>query len=80
MKIHVEVDCTPEEARRAVGLPDLSPVHDRYIAMMIEAMNGAANPEMVDAVLKSWAPMNDAGLAFWRRMFDPGGAGGPPRE
>ena len=31
MKINVEVDCTPEEARRAVGLPDLTPIHDAYI-------------------------------------------------
>lgn len=29
MKVHLEIDCTPEEARRAMGLPDLSPVHDR---------------------------------------------------
>ena len=28
MKINVEVDCTPEEARRAMGLPDLTPIHD----------------------------------------------------
>jgi hypothetical protein len=26
MKISVDVDCTPEEARRFLGLPDLTPV------------------------------------------------------
>jgi hypothetical protein len=30
MKINVEIDCTPEEARRAVGLPDLTPLHDPF--------------------------------------------------
>jgi hypothetical protein len=27
MKITANVDCTPEEARRFLGLPDLTPVH-----------------------------------------------------
>src|ERR1700712_2838966 len=34
MKVTVDVDCTPEEARRFLGLPDLSPVHDAYVAKM----------------------------------------------
>ncbi|MFS9605789.1 DUF6489 family protein, partial [Klebsiella pneumoniae] len=25
VKVNVEIDCTPEEARRAMGLPDLTP-------------------------------------------------------
>jgi methylated-DNA-[protein]-cysteine S-methyltransferase len=32
MKVKVEVDCTPEEARRFMGLPDLTPVHEAYVA------------------------------------------------
>jgi len=31
MKVTVDVDCTPEEARRFLGLPDLTPVHDLYL-------------------------------------------------
>ena len=26
MKVTIEVDCTPEEARRMMGLPDLTPL------------------------------------------------------
>lgn len=72
MKINVEVDCTPEEARAAMGLPDLSPLHDRYIAMAMEAMQGGVSPEMLDTLLKGWAPMGEAGLNFWRRMLEGG--------
>lgn len=75
MKINVEVDCTPEEARRAVGLPDLTPVHDRYIELLSGAMEGKFRPDMVENLFKSWAPMNEAGLAFWRGMFDAAGKG-----
>ncbi len=32
MKINIEFDITPEEARKALGLPDLEPVQQRIIA------------------------------------------------
>ena len=70
MKINLEVDCTPEEARRAMGLPDLAPIHERYIGMMMETMEGGMKPEMLESIARSWAPMGDAGMAFWRRMFE----------
>jgi hypothetical protein len=70
MKVNVEVECTPEEARRAVGLPDLSPIHERYVSMMLESMSGTVKPELLDSMMKSWAPMGEAGMNFWRRMFD----------
>lgn len=70
MKISVDVDCTPEEARRFMGLPDLTPVHEKYLAAVMGAMDGVAPPELVDTMLKSWAPMGDAGMAMWRKMFE----------
>lgn len=75
MKITVDVDCTPEEARRAMGLPDLTPIHERYVAMVGEAMQSGIKPEAIEAMMRSWAPMGDAGMAMWRRMFEgqPGG-------
>ena len=31
MKVTVDVDCTPEEARRFLGLPDLRPAHAAFV-------------------------------------------------
>jgi hypothetical protein len=74
MKMNIEIECTPEEARRAVGLPDLTPIHDRYVSMMIEAMpglgEGQIKPEMIETMMRSWQPMNEAGMTFWKRLFD----------
>jgi hypothetical protein len=70
VKINVEVDCTPEEARRFMGLPDMAPVHEKYLAMLTNAMDGSAAPEMMESVMRSWMPMGDAGMAMWRQMFD----------
>lgn len=71
MKVNVELDCTPEEMRRLMGLPDLTPLHDKYLAMLSETMDpGAIKPEALDAMMRSWAPMGEAGLTMWRRMLE----------
>ena len=75
MKINVEVECTPEEARRAMGLPDLAPVHDRYVQMMVEAIEKQGTPEGFEQMMRGWAPMGEAGMNFWRGLFD--ASGGP---
>lgn len=72
MKITAEIDCTPEEARRAMGLPDLTPVHDRYIAVMMETMESGIKPEMLEAMVRNWAPMGEASMAMWKRLFEAG--------
>ena len=43
MKVTVDVDCTPEEARRFLGLPDLSPVHEAYVEKMKAAVTDGAD-------------------------------------
>jgi hypothetical protein len=75
MKVTVDVDLTPEEARRAMGLPDLTPVHDRYVASLLEAMNGQVRPELLENMMKSWAPMGEAGMTMWRQLFEQVGSG-----
>jgi len=78
MKFTVDVDCTPEEARRFLGLPDLSPVHDLYVEKMKGFVSDAATPEMFGDMAKAWGPMNEAGMAMWRQMLGQmGGAKAP---
>lgn len=73
MKVTVDIECTPEEARRAVGLPDLTPLHERYIQMSLDTMQGGGlKPEMVEGMMRSWAPMGEAGMALWRRLLESG--------
>ena len=38
MKVNVEVDCTPEEARRFLGLPDVSEANAVYMDALANAM------------------------------------------
>lgn len=70
MKVTVDVDCTPEEARRFLGLPDLSQVHQAYLDKMTRAVSEGAAPELFAELAKSWGPMSEAGTAMWRQMVD----------
>lgn len=69
MKVTVDVDCTPEEARRFLGLPDLSGVHEAYVAKMKGAVTEAGTPEAFAEMMKAWGPMNEAGMNVWREMI-----------
>lgn len=70
MKVTVDVDCTPEEARRVMGLPDLTPVHTLYVEKMRRLVDEGVTPDMVETMMKSWAPMGEASLSMWRQMFE----------
>jgi hypothetical protein len=76
MKITVDVDCTPEEARGFMGLPDLTPLHDVYLDKMKETMEEGITPDSIEKLVKSWGPMSEAGLSMWTRFFDQVGSGG----
>lgn len=69
MKVTVDVDCTPEEARRFLGLPDLTPVHQAYVERMTRMVSDGASAETFNEMLKSWGPMSEAGFTMWRQML-----------
>ena len=75
MKFTVDVDCTPEEARRFLGLPDLTPVHQAYIDKMQSFVSEGVTPDMVGEMMKSWGPMSEAGMNMWQQMLETMGSG-----
>ena len=70
MKINVKVDCTPEEARRFMGLPDLTPVHDAYVAQLVDTVKNGVSSDAMESMLKSWGPMSDAGFKMWQQAIE----------
>ena len=54
MKVTIDIDCTPQEARAFMGLPDVSSLNDHMVAEMkkrIDANIGALQPE---EMMKTW--------------------------
>jgi hypothetical protein len=80
MKVTVDVDCTPEEARRFMGLPDLTPVHQAYVERLQKTVTDGLSPDSAAEMMKQWGPMTEAGINTWRQMFDQmSGRGQPPK-
>lgn len=76
MKVTVDVDCTPEEARRFMGLPDMSSVHEAYIGKMKSMIEEGVTPDTLESMMRNWMPMGEAGMNLWRSMFDQMGRAG----
>jgi hypothetical protein len=70
MKFTVDVDCTPVEARSFLGLPDLTPIQDRYVQAVLDTMNGAGNIEQMENLFRNLSPFGDAGLKLFSNMMD----------
>ena len=56
MKITMNIDCTPEEARTFLGLPDLRPIQDEVMQeMRNRLMAGMAAMDPVE-MMRAWMP------------------------
>ncbi|MBL9069917.1 MAG: transposase [Sphingopyxis sp.] len=75
MKFNIEIDCTPEEARRLFGLPDLEPLHDIYLSRVKELMAKGITPDMVQQMVKTWVPMGESGLGLVQSLLGQFGSG-----
>lgn len=75
MKVTLVVDCTPEEARSFLGLPDVSPIHEKYINTMLETMDGSISIEQMENLFKSFSPLGDAGMRLFQQMMQIGMGG-----
>jgi len=69
MKVTVEIDCTPAEARAFFGLPDVTLLNDHLVEEMTKRVDANINLLQAEELLKNW--MNFGGQAqehFMRLM------------
>jgi uncharacterized protein DUF6489 len=57
MKINLEIDCTPDEARRFFGLPDVAPMQEAIMTKLQERMMQAVDATTPEALMRAWVPM-----------------------
>ena len=70
MNITMNIECSPEEARRLMGLPDMSPIHDLYLDRLRETMTQGLTPETLESMVRTWSPMGEVGMNAWRQLID----------
>jgi hypothetical protein len=70
MKISVDVECSPEEARAFLGLPNVAPLQDAMMQQLQDRMTASMGAMDMENLVRSWAPMGVQGIeqiqkAFW---------------
>lgn len=69
MKIHLDVECTPEELRGFFGLPDVGPMQERLLKDVEERLRANVKALDPEAMLKTWLPAGLKGFEQLQEMF-----------
>ena len=69
MKIKLDIDCTPEEARSFFGLPDVMPLQERMMKEIEQRMvHGLQAMDPAD-MIKTWMPATMQGFDQMQRFW-----------
>jgi hypothetical protein len=69
MKVTINIDCTPEEARSFLGLPDVRPLQDELLRDVQERMTKALQAMDPETMLKTWLPVTVKGFEQLQQIF-----------
>ena len=72
MKMTIEVDCTPEEARRFLGLPDVSALNDHMVAEMQKRIDANMALLSPDELVKNWLAFGAGAQEQVRKLMEVG--------
>ena len=76
MKVTIEIDCTPEEARSFFGLPDVGPLQAQFVEEMHKRMGEAMAGMDPETLVKSWMEQGMTSFEQWQKTWlDAGGKG-----
>lgn len=70
MKINVEVDCSPAEARAFLGLPDVTPLNDAMVAEMQKRMQDNFAAMQPEELMKTWTSFGLQAQDQFRRLME----------
>lgn len=69
MKVNVNVECTPEEARAFLGLPDVRPMQETMMKEIEQRMRQGMTAMEPEALLKVWLPLGVQGFEHAQKLF-----------
>lgn len=55
MKLTIDIDCTPQEARAFLGLPDVQKLQEKWLAEIEAKISAEAEKFQPENILQSWA-------------------------
>jgi hypothetical protein len=69
MKVTLDIDCTPDEARAFFGLPDVKPMQEKLLKEVQERLSATLKAMEPDAILNTWLPATIKGFEQLQGMF-----------
>lgn len=69
MKVTVNVECTPDEARAFMGLPDVKPMQEALMKDLEDRLRSNMNAMTPEAMLHTWLPASIQGAEQLQKMF-----------
>jgi hypothetical protein len=69
MKITMNIDCTPEEARAFLGLPDVKPLQEEMLKEVQKRISVSLKTMDPETVLKNWLPATLQGYQQLQELF-----------
>jgi hypothetical protein len=70
MKVTVEVDCTPAEARAFMGLPDVEPLNDHLVSEMKRRMDENITAMQPEELMKTWTSFGLQAQDQFRKLME----------
>jgi hypothetical protein len=69
MKVTVEIDCTPVEARSFLGLPDVTTLNDHMMAEMQKRMDANMAALAPEELMKTWTTFGMGAQEQFRKLM-----------
>ncbi|BAT61357.1 hypothetical protein GJW-30_1_03914 [Variibacter gotjawalensis] len=69
VKVTVEVDCTPLEARQFFGLPDVQPMQERVMKELEDKMMENMERYSPEGLMKTWFSSMPQNAEWFRDLF-----------
>ena len=76
MKVTVDVECTPAEARAFLGLPDVAPLNEHLVEEMRHRMDENLTAMRPEELMKNWFSMGGQATEQFRKMMMAATSGG----
>ena len=70
MKMTIEVDCSPEEARRFLGLPDVSALNEHLVSEMSKRVDANINMLNPEEFMKNWRTFGTGAQEQFRKFME----------
>ena len=69
MKVTVEVDCSPQEARAFLGLPDVAPLNEHLVGEMQKRLDANVSLLEPEALMRNWMAFGGQAQEQFRNLM-----------